>query len=158
MTGENGPASRELAARLESLRELMDERDRRYTETFKSAEEKVGIAFNASEKAIEKAEGARTAHDLAVNEWRQQYNTQEGRFLPRLEFENKNKDQEAQMERMRTDIQGLRESRSAGAGQEIVATNAQTQNNAVMGFVIGGAGVLVGAAGIVAAVAVAAAS
>lgn len=80
MSGEPAPHEpnlRELCAEVRALKtdlagfkELMNERDKRYTERDTANKESVRKAFEASEKAGEKTEGALKEYKIGANEWR----------------------------------------------------------------------------------------
>jgi len=59
-----------LIAEFRAFRELMDERDRRYTERDAGNKERVALAFSEAEKASVKTEEALTEYKKGANEWR----------------------------------------------------------------------------------------
>ena len=154
--GENGrthePSLRELTAELDGLRDVLrvqleridekiDERDRRYGESFTASKDAVkaaldaqkeltAAAFAASREAINKAEITSTANDAKNNEFRGQLRDQAATFPTRLEMEGQvssvasrveemKKDQERYRENQATEIRSLRESRSQSLGTGI---------------------------------------
>ena len=70
---------------LSHLKEIMDERDRRYEDRFKAMDEKTSLALNASEKAVSKAEMATEKRFDSVNEFRAQLKDQAATLMPREE-------------------------------------------------------------------------
>lgn len=154
---------RETWARLEAIRELMDERDRRYGERF-DAQEKATVAalsaqdkqtistFMASEKAISKAEQAQTAYNERSNEFRQALDDQAKMMMSRSETETRFNAQEEKIEFSRKEIAGLRESRSGVMGKDVQANVNTQQNQWAVGTAIAVCGTLVGLIGLVASV------
>ena len=78
---------RVTAVKVTHLRELMDERDRRYTERADNDRRAVEAAFKASEKAIQKAEEAQTAYNETHNELSRKLDDQNKATMPRTEIE-----------------------------------------------------------------------
>jgi len=74
-----------LAAKLDALRELVDERDHRYEDRFRATDEKTSLALTSSEKAVSKAEIATEKRFDSVNEFRGQLKDQTATLLPRVE-------------------------------------------------------------------------
>lgn len=74
MANENGrthePSLRELSAEFDGFRELMNERDCRYTERDLANKESVRKAFDAAEKLSERTEAALKEYKIGANEWR----------------------------------------------------------------------------------------
>jgi len=134
------PSLREITGDVDALRELMDERDRRYEDRFNAqqkaveaalaAQEKQTLAaFNSGEKAIAKQEAAQASYNERTNEFRGQLADQARTFIPRIETEQGFKQVALEIERIREEIRrehdglkkeiaSLRETRSAieGAG------------------------------------------
>lgn len=79
----------ELRANLKSLREIVDERDRRYEDRFKATDDRTGLALTSSEKAVQKAEIATEKRFDSVNEFRGQLKDQAATLLPRSEADVK---------------------------------------------------------------------
>lgn len=88
--------TRRLEAEIDTLRRLMDERDRLYMTRFQSSdtavdralaaqEKAVAAAFLASEKAIIKAEDAQREYNIRSNEFRGQLDDQAKTLMPRPE-------------------------------------------------------------------------
>jgi hypothetical protein len=78
-----------LAAKLEALRELVDERDHRYEDRFRAMDEKTSLALTSSEKAVAKAEMATEKRFDSVNEFRGQLKDQAATLVPRAEMDVK---------------------------------------------------------------------
>ena len=70
---------------LAHLRELINERDRRYEQRFEAQRTAVDAALAAQEKAVAKAETAAEKRFESVNEFRGQLADQAARLLPRAE-------------------------------------------------------------------------
>lgn len=98
-----------LSAKLEALREVSDERDRRYEDRFTAMDEKTGLALTSSKEAVQKAEIATEKRFDSVNEFRGSLKDQAATLLTRAEAETR-------FNSLEKDIQGLRESRSEAAG------------------------------------------
>ena len=75
--------------RLEGLRELLTERDLRYSEKFIASKEAVITAFASSEKASLKAEQAQESYNVRSNEFRGQLDDQAKTLMPRLETDGR---------------------------------------------------------------------
>ena len=134
----------EVDRRVAALREVMDERDRRYTErdaarqtaidaALKSAETLTSSTFAASEKAISKAEANADKWRENANEWRTAMNDRETKFAPRIEIENRLKGLEEK-------IAELRETWSGSTGSTRGAQTFKEDRRASIGMVIGVAG------------------
>jgi hypothetical protein len=146
------PSLRELTAQLDDIKELLqvkhdalvqivDERDRLYDVRFRAAEAAVGAAlaaqekgtnaaFNASEKAISKAEDAQREYNIRSNEFRGQLDDQAKTLMPRPEttslFQNVDdkintvrSELNSRIEALIKDIASLRESRSESGGKSL---------------------------------------
>ena len=144
------PSLRELTAQLDDIKELLqvkhdalvqivDERDRLYDVRFRAAEAAVGAAlaaqekgtnaaFNASEKAISKAEDAQREYNIRSNEFRGQLDDQAKTLMPRPETSALFKNMDDKVSNIRNElnsridtsnkeIASLRESRSEGGGR-----------------------------------------
>jgi len=129
------PSLREVTAEMDGLKELMEERDRRYEDRFNAqqkaveaalaaAEKQTLAAFNSGEKAIAKQEAAQTSYNERTNEFRGQLFDQARLFMPRSEAEAGVKQVSSELDRLREDarrenegikkeIASLRETRSA---------------------------------------------
>jgi phosphopantetheinyl transferase (holo-ACP synthase) len=78
---------RVTAVEVTHLRELMNERDRRYSERADNDRQSVAAAFAASEKAIQKAEDAQTQYNETHNELSRKLDDQNKATMPRAEIE-----------------------------------------------------------------------
>lgn len=98
LRGAVDPTIRELNAEFIGFRQLMDERDRRYDDRFRSQETAVAAAlaaqekltnsaFAASKEAILKAEASQTGVNERSNEFRGQLADQAATLMPRKESE-----------------------------------------------------------------------
>lgn len=126
---KDDPTLREfLSLWIERIEKIMDERDRLYEERhqtqiagFNSAlsahKELTQTAFDASEKAIHKAEIAQTIYNEGHNDLSRKMETQAKDFLSRHEATTLLKNQDEKMEHMKIDISSLRESRSEKSGR-----------------------------------------
>ena len=163
------PSLRELTAQLDDLKELliakheatktiMDERDRLYDTRFRAADTAVSAAlsaqekqttlvFQASEKAIVKAEEAQREYNIRSNEFRGQLDDQAKTLMPRPEtltlfkaLEDKiysvRDEATARANALGKDIADLRESRSEGSGKAL-------GSHAVVAYVIAAASLLI---------------
>jgi hypothetical protein len=74
-----------VAAKLEALRELVDERDHRYEDRFTAMDEKTGLALTSSKEAVAKAETATEKRFDSVNEFRGQQKDMMTSFASRVE-------------------------------------------------------------------------
>jgi hypothetical protein len=122
------PSLREITSQLDGLKELMDERDRRYEERFKAMDEKTGLALTSSEKAVTKAETATEKRFDSVNEFRDTLRDQAALLMPRPETQALFKAYEEKIENIKTtfqkslddhkgDINNLQQSRSEIGGK-----------------------------------------
>jgi len=114
------PSLREVTVELDGLRALMDERDKRYTERDEARQKAVEAALRASDlqtrtiheasqKAIEKADADSDKWMANANEWRGTLQDRDTRFALKEAVE-------AEARALRSEIQGLRESRAEGIG------------------------------------------
>jgi len=114
------PTLRELSMQLAGLRELVNERDARYTERAAAssaaidaalkAQERLANSVNeASQKAIDKADINAEKWRANANEWRGAMTDREGEFARKPEVD-------AMFSSIRLEIQSLRESRAEGVG------------------------------------------
>lgn len=72
-----------LVAEVNSVRDLMNERDRRYGEVSTAKEEAVKVALANAEKAVAVSERNAEKWRDSANEWRQAMTDRERNFLPR---------------------------------------------------------------------------
>ncbi len=147
------PNLRELTAQLDGLRELMDERDKRYQERSEAQLKAMQTAFAASEKAVDKAEAAQANYNVRSNEFRAQLDDQAKRLMPRAESEKEHETTREMIERLRvelraveersrSDISNLRESRSAVRGAEKQGAAAWATALAILSLLIAVASIL----------------
>lgn len=80
------------------LREIMDERDRRYQERFEASTRAVEAAFASAKEAVLKAEIASERRFDSVNEFRAQLADQTSTFLTRREYDAKHEALEKQVD------------------------------------------------------------
>jgi hypothetical protein len=78
-----------LTEKLKAIREVMDERDRRYEDRFTAMDEKTSLALNSSEKAVSKAEIAQEKRFDNTNEWRAAMQDRDRQQMPRVEIEQR---------------------------------------------------------------------
>ena len=138
---------------LKSIRDIVDERDRRYGSQFDASNQAVkdalvaqkeltAAAFTASKEAINKAEAASNTNDAKNNEFRSQLKDQAASFPTRIEMDNKidglasqiseaKKDLEKYKDQQAIEIRGLRESRAEGAAvkNQVIEDNSQKTND-----------------------------
>jgi hypothetical protein len=74
-------------AEIRALKEVLAERDRRYTERFDAQEGANRLALDAAEKAVLKAENAAERRFESVNEFRATLSDQAAQFVTRKEVE-----------------------------------------------------------------------
>lgn len=139
------PSLRELTGQLDDLKELllakhqsiiqvMDERDKLYTDranssktavdaALKAAETLTNASFAASEKAIGKADANAEKWRENANEWRAAMQDREVKFAARIEMDNEFKN-------LRAELASLKESRSQVTGRS-------EGNHAMWGYIIG---------------------
>lgn len=115
---------------VDHLRELMDERDRRYQERFDASTRAVDAAFASAKEAVAKAELSAERRFESVNEFRAQLGDQASTFLTRREYEAKHEALEAQVNSL---IKVIERSKGRGAGI-----------GAMYGWIIAAVGALVG--------------
>ncbi len=117
----NGHAIEVLGERIEALSKLMDERDKRYGQSFRESKDAVSAAlqaakeqtqasFAASEKAISKAEASQLQYNVGHNDLTRKMDMQYKEMLPRPEADNRFKAIEEK-------LADLRESRSQSGGR-----------------------------------------
>lgn len=85
MPRSHDPTVAELVAQLVGLRELIDERDRRYEERSTAQKEAVTSALSAADRAVAKAELAADKRFEGVNEFRAALADQQRTLIPRAE-------------------------------------------------------------------------
>jgi len=137
-----------LAEKVNALRELMDERDRRYTGQFNDSKtavidalaaqkEKTATDFASSEKAIIKAEDAQRSYNERTNELRGALNDQNKTLLARTEAEARFKTVEDKIDDIKKDIANLREYRSAGSAKTKAEDTASMTHKWLIGLAVG---------------------
>ena len=137
-----------LRVEVRALRELADERDRRYTEraegdlralqaALTSVKEQTSSSFAASKEAIVKAETNQTVYNATHNDLTRKMDAQYKEMIPRTEAEGRFKTMEEK-------IADLRESRSGGSGRDeardqaaAIARSAQETARNAMRWAIG---------------------
>jgi hypothetical protein len=110
-----------ILEKIQNLRTLMDERDRRYEDRFRATDEKTGLALTSSKEAVAKAETATEKRFDSVNEFRKTLADQASGFMPRQEYMSNHQSViekiEAIKEGFTKEIASLRESRSQTEGR-----------------------------------------
>ena len=140
--GEKIVRERELR---EAFEKLMEERGKRYDERFNaqkiasdaalSAQEKLtSNAFNASDRAINKAEAAQNAHNILANGLQGRLDQQAKDLISRPEFDQR-------FISMEDKVNNLREYRSSAEGRTTGISSAWGVMIAVVG-IIGGGGIV----------------
>jgi len=137
-----------LKEKVDAQRELMDERDKRYSGQFENGEKAVvfalaaqkeltATAFASSKEAIIKAENAQSSYNERTNELRGALNDQNKTLLSRTEAEARFMNVEEKIEDIKRDIASLRETRSSTVGQESAERRAGTTNKWLIGLAVG---------------------
>jgi hypothetical protein len=124
------PTIRELSVEVDSLRRIMDERDRLYAERDNSrrtavdaaltaAKEQTASSFAASKEAIAKADTAQHEYNLRSNEFRGQLDDQAKRLISRAEVDTIIKNFDEKLNRLEMDTRVNREAigNSASKGE-----------------------------------------
>ncbi len=83
------PALREVVAELDGLRDLMDEREKRYDQAIHDLRVWTDERFTSSDKAIGKAEAAQAQYNSAHNDLTRKMDAQYKEMLPRPEAESR---------------------------------------------------------------------
>lgn len=118
-----------LNSKIDSLRELLDERDSRYNERNASSEKAITAAltavkentsssFAASEKAIVKAEDAQREYNIRSNEFRGQLDDQAKTLMPRPEALTMFKAADDKFSSLKAEVQAIREAASNRIGND----------------------------------------
>jgi phosphopantetheinyl transferase (holo-ACP synthase) len=105
-------SSRELTTQLNALRDLVDERDKRYDERFKSQDKAVDAAFAAQKEAIAKAESAQLQYNVVHNDLNRKMDAQYQQMLPRHEADSR-------FQTLTEKISDLLDDRMSRSGREI---------------------------------------
>lgn len=137
-----------------ALRDLFEERDRRYEDRFRAQDEKTTLALTASKEAIGKAETATEKRFESVNEFRGTLSDQARLQLPRAEADERFKNMADKLEELKRemvvrndevkkDVGLLREFKSGLGGR-----HEQTQSSRdIMSLVFAALGALLGIGG-----------
>lgn len=153
------PALRQLTAEVDglrmqthasfvALREIMDERDRLYTErddarklavdaALAAAKEAVAAALLAADRAVSKVETANEKRFESVNEFRGQLADQAVTFMPRNEANIRFDGLAEKHELAQREIQGLRETRSQHVGASEQQVMGKQDNRWLLGVAMG---------------------
>ena len=124
---------------LESLRDLIDERDRRYEERDAASKAAVGAAFRAAERISEKTEAALKEYKATANEWGSTF----GKLIERTATKE---DVDRRFDEIKAQVADLRESRSAARGSQ----GSDARAKVTQGWLIGiGVTVILGQAGLI---------
>ena len=118
-----------LQERVNAMRELMDERDKRYAVQFEAGstavstalaaqKELTSAAFASSEKANAKTEDAQSSYNERTNELRGAMSDQSKTLLPRSEADARFSSLEEKIDESKKQVASLRESRSSGFGKD----------------------------------------
>ncbi len=99
----------EFECELQRLRDIMDERDRRYAESYKAAEDSVDVSVKALSE-----------YKAQQNEWRGSLADMGGRKLDRSDYDVRHREIERQMDELRKSLAELRESRAGWSGTLVV--------------------------------------
>ena len=135
VSGWTTDTSREaLRAELQSLRDLMNERDKRYERERESIEQSTRVAMSSAQKAVEKAEAAVEKRLEGMNEFRGSLADQARLLMPRAEAESRMLEMGKQLAMLSSRID-RGEGRSGGL-------------NAGWGYLVGGVGLLGGLIGL----------
>ncbi len=132
----------------EYIERIFTERDARYVEMFRSndtavraalaaQEKQVNSAFEASEKAIVKAETAQTAYNLRSNEFRASLDDQAKLLLTRTEADVRFQQFRELADSLGKEIIALRLAYSQGEGGSRAAKEARSNSQWVIGLLVG---------------------
>lgn len=163
---ENGrthePSLRELCAEMDGFRILMNERDKRYEQSFVAAKENVAFAlaaakeqtaasFGASEKAIVKAEAAQNQYNASHNDLTKKMDVQYSQMLPRPEAITMLRSLEEKIDDLKKGLSDLQLTRSEGLGRQLQTQGSKENTKwvitvliAIVSGMIGAAGAIVG--------------
>lgn len=89
---------------VETLLELMNERDTRYNQRFEGQEKAVAVAIEGAKGASTKAENAMEKRFDNTNEWRAAMNDRDLKLLPRLEYDRAHIDLEKRLEEYKKNV------------------------------------------------------
>ena len=127
---------REITAKVDGLKELMDERDRRYEDRFTAMDEKTSLALTASEKAVVKAETATEKRFDSVNEFRKTLSDQATSFMPRGESSAQLESIHKEIEEAKTKINELEKSRSGANSADLIQQRDSARLMVYIGIIV----------------------
>jgi hypothetical protein len=144
--------------KIKNLHNLIDERDRLYSErnttqkvavdaALTAAKEQTGASFASSEKAIVKAENAQSEYNARSNEFRATLADQAERLASKTELVTVNKNLEDKISRHDDDIRILREALSKTTGKDEIKTTGKADNLIFIAIIIQTIMMLLGFAG-----------
>jgi Ni,Fe-hydrogenase I large subunit len=125
-----------LVEKVDGIKDIIDERDRRYEERFRAMDEKTTLALASSEKAVTKAEVASDKRFESINEFRGTLSDQAAMLMPRAEVEIKFAAIDERLLDIKKEIADLRESRSEGSGKEKASQHNLTALLSVLALLI----------------------
>ena len=116
------------SSRLQAIRELLDERDKLYSEranagrvavdaALTATKEQTASSFAANKESVSKYEQAQHEYNLRTNEFRGQLEDQAKRLIPRAEVESIVKNLEEKTVRLEADIRIIREQMGTDVGR-----------------------------------------
>lgn len=116
-----------IEARLDGIRELLNERDRLYRErddsrrtavdaALTAVKEQTKASFEASEKAIVKAEEAQRAYNLSHNDLSKKLDEQNKATMPRTEAESRFHTLQEKIDEVRNTVAEVRNALASGGG------------------------------------------
>lgn len=127
----------DLAARLNALKILIDEREDRTKERFAAMEKNIVAALAASDKAVTKAETAIEKRFDSVNEFRETLRDQAANLMPRSEYDVRHKTLENTVHGVSERLTGI-EARTAGiTAANIENRRTHTDSSARMMAILG---------------------
>lgn len=153
------PSLREVTVELDGLRDLLDERERRYDERitdikaateqrFQSTDKATAAAFAASEKAITKAESAQGDYNARSNEFRGQLADQASTLMPRAEAESTFRQQRELTDKgidvLRKEVSVLRDFFKESGGRQTAQTEGRGNVQWMIGIGMMVVGIVVG--------------
>ena len=145
--------------KIKNLHNLIDERDRLYSErndsqkvavdaALAAAKEQTGASFASSEKAIVKAENAQNEYNARSNEFRATLADQAERLASKNELNTINSNLEDKISRHDEDIRILREAQSKNTGKDETKIVGKDDNRVLIAIIISGLVALMGLAGL----------
>lgn len=136
----------------EHFERITKERDDRYTQMFSSYSAAVTAAFEASEKAITKAEVAQTAYNARSNEFRSSLDDQAKLLLSRTEADARFQQLRELIDAANMAVQAVQLQQSSGEGSDKASFASKANFQAIFGLVVGVAGLILAALAIYASV------